>query len=148
MLCHEMWSSSVRTHHYARVPKAWKNPCHFIFRKRCPLMFIFNAHTWCNGTSFKFKPLTIFSNFIRLAMLKWPCLWCHSVAPSFKDFATFAFSFQTLTLRRYKFFSLRASATTIPWALFTLQPSLSNFTMKPLEMSLLTEMRLFFILGT
>jgi hypothetical protein len=32
--------------------------------------------------------------------------------------------------------------------LFTLQPSLLNFTFKPFEMSLLMKMKLFFILGT
>ncbi len=30
-------------------------------------------------------------------------------------------------LKRYKFFSLRASTTTVPWTLFTLQPSLLDF---------------------
>jgi hypothetical protein len=105
------------------------------------------SHTWCNGTSFKFMPLTIFCNFLRLAMLRWLSLWCQSVVPSFEDFATFTFSFRTLTFRRYKFFSLHACATTVPWTLLTLQPSLSNSTFKPSEMGLLTEMRLFFILG-
>ncbi len=103
------------------------------------------SHTWCSGTFFKFMPLTIFSNFLRLAMLQWLNRWCQSVAPALKIFATFAFSFQTLMLRRCKFFSMHASTTTIPSTLFTLQPSLSNSTFKPSEMSLLTEMRLFFI---
>ncbi len=70
--------------------------------------------------SFKFMPLTIFSNFLRLAMLRWPNLWCQSVAPSFKDFLTFVLSYRTLTLRRYKFFSLCAFTTIVPWTLLTL----------------------------
>ncbi len=79
---------------------------HFIFRKRCPLIFISmqTSHTWCNGNSFKFMTLTIFSNFLRFAMLRWLNLWCQSANLSFDDFAIFALSFWTLTLRRYKFF--------------------------------------------
>ncbi len=57
-------------------------------------------------------------------------------------------SLRTFALRRYKFLSFRASATITPWALLTLQPSLSNSTLKPSVMNLLTEMRLFFIFGT
>ncbi len=114
----------------------------------CCLPSIQASHTWCNGTSCKFMPLTIFSNFVRFPMLRWPSLWCQNVVPSFEDFATFALSFRTLMLKRYKFFSLRAFDTTLPWTLLTLQPSLSNSTFKPSKMSLLIEMRLFFILGT
>jgi hypothetical protein len=51
-------------------------------------------------------------------MVRWPSLWCQNIAPSFEDFATFALSFQTLTLKIYKLFSPRVSATTIPWKLF------------------------------
>ncbi len=111
------------------------------------LLWMQVSHTWCNGISFKFMPLTIVSNFIKLAMLRWLNLWCQNVVPSLEDFATFAFSFRTLTLRRYKFFSLHAFATMVLWALFTLQPCFSNSTVKPSEMILLTKMRLFFILG-
>ncbi len=69
-------------------------------------------------------------------MLRWPSLWCQNIAPSFEDFATFTLSFRTLTLRRYKFFSLHACATTVPRTLLTLQPSLLNSTFKPSKMSL------------
>ncbi len=82
-----------------------------------PLMQV--SHTWCNGTSFKFMPLTIFSNFLRLAMLRWPNIWCQNVAPSFENFATFALSFRTLMLKRYKFFFPHVFAIKIPWTLFT-----------------------------
>lgn len=66
-------------------------------------------------------PFTILSNFLRLAILKRLNLWCQSIAPSFKNFSTFVFSFWTLTSRRYKFFSLHVSSTMTPWTLFTLQ---------------------------
>ncbi len=81
-------------------------------------------------------------------MLRWPSLSCQSIAPSSKEFAMCVVSLRTFTLRRYKFLSLHARATTTPRASLTLQPSLSNSTLKPSEMSLLTEMRLFFIFGT
>jgi len=103
---------------------------------------------WCNDTSFKFLPSTMASNSLRLAMLRWPSLSCQSIAPSSKEFAMCVVSLHTFTLKRYKFLSLHVSATTTPPASLTLQPSLSNYTLKPLEMSLLTKMRLFFIFGT
>ncbi len=99
-----------------------QNPSCFSFRKRCPLTFTSMqvSHTWWNGTFFKFMPLTIFSNFLRLAMLRWLSFWCQNIVFSFKNFATFALSFRTLMLKRYKFFSPHDSATTTPWTLFTL----------------------------
>lgn len=59
------------------------------------------SHTWCNGISFKFMSLTISSHLVS----------------SFENFATFAFSFQTLILRRYKYFSLCASTKIVSCAL-------------------------------
>ncbi len=106
------------------------------------------SQMWCNDTSFKFMPSTMASNSLRLAMLRWSSLSCQSIALSSKEFAMCAMSLHTLTLKRYKFLSLRACATTTLQASLTLQPSLSNSTLKLSKMSLLTKMKLFFIFGT
>ncbi len=144
--CGFHWSAHITMHKFQKLGSL----CHFIFRKRCPLLFAFNASFthMVQWHFFQIHAIDHFLHFVRLAMLRWPHLWCQSVTPSFEDFATFALSFRTLTLRIYKFFFFRASTTTIPWALFTLQPSLSNSTFKPSEMSLLRKMRLFLNLGT
>ncbi len=113
----------------------------------CCLRSMQTSHTWCNGTSFKFMPLTIVSNFLRLAILRWSSLWCQSRAPSFENFATFTLSFPTLTLRKYIFISLRVSTTTVPWELFTLQPYLSNSTFKPSKMNLVNKNETIFHFG-
>ncbi len=112
------------------------------------LLLMHHSQSWCNGTSFKFMPSTMASNSLRLAILRWPSL----LMPKLRTFIQRIYNVRRvlahLQLRRYKFLSLCASATTPPRASFTLQPSLSNSTLKPSKMSLLTEMTLFFIFGT
>jgi hypothetical protein len=66
------------------------------------------------------------SNSLKLAMLRWPSLSCQSNALYSKEFAMCVMSFQTFTLRMYKFLSLWAFTITTPQASLTLQPSLSN----------------------
>jgi len=56
--------------------------------------------------------------------------------------------FTHLHIKKVQVLVLRVCATITPRASLTLQPSLSNFTLKPSEMSLLTKMKLFFIFGT
>ncbi len=89
----------------------------FTFRKRCPSMFAFNA-SFTYMVQWHFFQIHAIDHILQLLKTRHvevANLWCQSVAPSFENFATLALSFRTLRLRRYKFFSFCACATTVPW---------------------------------
>jgi hypothetical protein len=77
-------------------------------------MFAFNA-SFTHMVQWDFFQIHVIHHGIQL--LK-PChvemakFSCQSISPSSKEFAMCAMSFRTFTLKRYKFLSLRASATT------------------------------------